>query len=169
MGSGYGLGAGAAVDEELVPSLQGRHQPGHGRWLCGHAATHVVVDAAGVRDHFERGVQAFFQLIDGQLGVPGERSGGRIHGHVQDDDLAGAMGFAGEFGGVGCIGHDRRSHRAGQGQHAAIPGQVLPQVIDDQAQVGFVGRRSGGFCMSKTRQTTQQSDQQPQKHLNGRT
>ena len=101
--------------------------------LGGHAAAHVVVDAGGVGHHLERCVQALLKLFDGQVGMPGERAGGRVHGHVQDDDLAGAMGFAGEFGGVGCVGHDRRGHRAGQGQHAAIPGQVLPQVIDDQA------------------------------------
>jgi hypothetical protein len=100
--------------------------------LGSHAAAHVVVDAGGVGDHFERSVQALLKLFDGQVGMPGKWAGGRVHGHVQDDDLAGAMGFAGELGGVGCVGHDRRGHRARQGQHAAIPGQVLPQVIDDQ-------------------------------------
>ena len=33
LGRGDRLGAGAAVDEELVPLLQVFHQPGHGLWL----------------------------------------------------------------------------------------------------------------------------------------
>jgi hypothetical protein len=101
-----------------------------------------------------------------QFGVPGVRAGGRVHGHVQDHDLAGAMGLAGEFGGVRRVGHDRRGHRAGQGQHAAIPGQVLPQVVDDQRQVGF-----GGWLAlrEQTRQTAQQDEEKRNDILNGRT
>ncbi len=138
LGGGDGLGAGAAVDEKFVSLLQVRHQPGHGLGLGGHAAAHVVVDPAGIRHGSERGVEALAQFFDGQLRMPGERPGGRVHGHVQHDQFAGTMGFAGEFGGVGRVRHDRGGDRAGEGQYPAIPGQVLPQVVDDQAQVGLV-------------------------------
>ena len=104
----------------------------------------------------------------GQRGawVPGVGAGGRVHGHVQDDNLAGAVRLAGEFGGVGGVGHDRGRHRAGQAQHATIPGQVLPQVVDDKGQVGFVGfagrGRLGDPC-----QAAQRSEDQGNTHING--
>jgi hypothetical protein len=74
--------------------------------------------------------------------------------------------FAGEFGGVGRVGHDRRGHRAGQGQHTAIPGQVLPQVVDDQGQVGFV-RFAGRGRVGDPGQAAQCSDDQGNAHING--
>ena len=113
LGGGDGLRTGAAVDEELVTPLQLTHQPGHRCRLCGHAAAHVVVDAGGVGHGFKCRVQAFAQFFDGQLRVPGEWAGGRVHGHVQDHDLASLVGLTGKFGGVGRVRHDGGGHRAG--------------------------------------------------------
>ena len=55
---------------------------------------------------------------------------------------------------------------SGKGEHAPIPGQVLPKVVDDEGQVGFVGLagrcRVGDAC-----QAAQHSDDQGKTHING--
>ncbi|MNN73072.1 hypothetical protein D3C81_1891610 [compost metagenome] len=56
------------------------------------------------------------------------------------------MGLVGEFAGMGGVGHHGQRHRAGQGEGAAITWQVLPEIVDNQAQVGFVGRCRRGLC-----------------------
>ena len=111
----------------------------------------MVIDATGVGHGLERSAETLCQFGDGQVRVPSERAGGRVHGHVQDHDLAGLVSFTGKFGGVRGVGHHRGRHRARKGQYPAIAGQVLPQIVDDQAQVSLgVGvrmidrRRMGG-------------------------
>ena len=102
--------------------------------------------------------------------MPCKRAGGRVHGHVQDDDLARLVGFAGKFGGVGRVGHDRRGDRAGQAQHAAVAWQVLSQVIDDQAQVSLVrgGGMTGRRRVGGTGQAAEQTEDERKTHLNCR-
>ena len=130
----------------------------------------MVVDTAGVGHGLEGSVEAFFKFVDRQVGVPGKRARSRVHRHVQDDNFAGLVGFAGKFGSVRGVGHDGSGDGAGQGQNTAITGQVLPQVINDQAQISLVrccvmrGRRR----MGGTGQAAKQGKGEREAHLSCR-
>ena len=60
--------------------------------------------------------------------------------------------------------------RAGQAQHAAVAWQVLPQVIDDQAQVSLVrgGGMTGRRRVGGTGQAAEQTEDERKTHLNCR-
>ena len=152
-GGGHRLRRGAAVDEEQMASLQLRHQRGHRRFIGCHQTAHVVVQAAGLGDRPQRRLQTFQPDKGRLLGLPGEVAVGRGHRHVHQHGTAGAVGIGGQNGRMRRVRQDGQGHRARQGQHAAIALRVMTQVVDDQAQVNGLGRKSGARKQQAERDT----------------
>ncbi len=147
---GQGSGVGAAVQKEQVALLQRGHQHRHGLLLVGHLAAHVIVQSAGVRDDGQRVVKSAAQFVLGQLGTPCVGAARRRHRKVQYDCLAGRMGALRKLGGVAGVRQYREGDRAGQRQNARVSGRILPEVVDDQRQLGCAGladSRSGPFAV----------------------
>ena len=155
LGGGYGGSAGAAVEEEQMAALQLRGQPGHGRAVGRHAAAFVVVQALHIGDLCQRGVQTPSSFVLGQLRAPGEVTAGRVHRHVQHHGAPALVRLARKLGGVGRVGDDRQGDGGGYVEHLAVARQILPEVVDDDADQRLAAIRPGRGGHRQAQQRTQ--------------
>ena len=126
-------GGGAAVDEEQVTLTQNDHEIGHQRAIGGGQGALMVVDTDSVGDVLQHGAHDLGNLRRGHSGVELLRFGHfiaeRLHGQMQHDLIAAAVGFFRDLAGIGVIGEEGKSERVRKSEdgvgHRAIGAEII--------------------------------------------
>jgi len=144
---GDGRGGSAAVDEEKIAAAERVHEFRHELGIGGSERAFVIVDADNVRNGREHLREEAIDLGGGHAEAKFDRLGFcgaafELHGEMEHDLIAAAMGFAGDFRRVQLIGQNGKSEWIGQFEERGGSGFVAAHVVNDDGEAGSGGRRA---------------------------
>jgi len=152
---GEGGGGGAAVNEEQVVLAQNGHEIGHQRAIGGGQRALVIVDADDVGNVLQHGAHGLGNLRGGHPGMKLLRFGHfvaqRLHGQMQHDLVAAAVGFFGDLAGIWVKGKEGKSERVRQGEDGVSRRAISAEIVENDGETrsacaGIGPRmRSGAF------------------------
>jgi hypothetical protein len=140
-------GGGAAVDEEQVVLAQNGHEIGHQRAIGGGQGTLMVVDTDGVGDVLQHAAYDIGNLGRGHSGVELLRFGHFVaeglHGQMQHDLIAAAVGFFRDLAGIGVIGKEGKSERIRKGEDGVGNRAIGAEIIENDGETRSAGAGGG--------------------------
>ena len=140
-------GGGAAVNEEQVARAQNGHEVGHQRTFGGGQGTLMVVDTDDVGDVLQHGAHHLGDLRRGHSGVELLRFGHfvaeRLHGQMQHDLVAAAVGFFGDLAGIGVKGKERESERVRKGEDGFGSRAIGAEIVENDGETRSAGAHRG--------------------------
>ena len=149
---GEGGGGGAAVNEEQVVLAQNGHEIGHQRAIGGGQGALMVVDTNGVGDVLQHAADDLGNLGRGHSRVELLRFGHFIteglHGQMQHDLIAAAVGFFRDLAGIGVIGKEGKSERVRKGKDGVGNRAIAAEIIENDGEARSADT-SGGRRMRR--------------------
>ena len=144
---GEGGGGGAAVNEEQITLAQNGHEIGHQRAIGGGQGTLMVVDTDGVGDVLQHAADGVGDLRRGHSGVELLRFGHFIaeglHGQMQHDLIAAAVGFLRDLAGIGVIGEEGKSERVRKGEDGVGDRAIVAEIVENDGETRSTGAHRG--------------------------
>jgi hypothetical protein len=140
-------GGGAAVNEEQIAPTQNDHEVGHQWAIGGGQGALMVVDTDSIGDVLQHGADDLGNLGRGHSGVKLLRFGHFVaeglHGQMQHDLVAAAVGFFRDLAGIRVKGEEGESERVRKGEDGVRSRAIGAEIVENDGETRSAGAGGG--------------------------